>query len=65
MILDNAYVANSISQDSVIELAQKVSAFAMQIIGDLGGIRVVELLLVIGFIMGLLACIYEIKMIER
>ncbi len=57
--------ANSgIFADGAVKLAQIISAFATQVIDTLGGIRNVESLLVIGFTIGLLACLYEIKKIN-
>ena len=55
---------NSIFADGAVELARTVSAFAGQTIGQLGGIRGVESLVVIGFIVGFAACLYEIKKIN-
>lgn len=62
MLLEN--VNNGIFADGAVELARSISIFATQVVGDLGGIRGVESLLVIGFTIGLLACLYEIKNIN-
>lgn len=65
MLLDNVNADNGIFADMAVNLARSISAFVVQMTGELGGIRGVELLLAIGFIIGLLACIYEIKTIDR
>jgi hypothetical protein len=65
MLLENVNGINGISMDGAMEIIRDISAFADQIIVELGGIRNVELLLVIGSIIGFLACIYQIKRFER
>jgi hypothetical protein len=63
MLLEN--IGNSgIFADGAVRLLGGVSAFAMQMMDQLGGVRGVESLFVIGFIIGLLACFYEIKKIN-
>jgi hypothetical protein len=54
-----------ITPDRLAELFQGATAFALQATNELGGIRVVALLAIIGFVVGLLACMLEIKMIKR
>jgi hypothetical protein len=48
-------------------LYQWISAFALQLVDNMGGIEVVALLAVIGFILGFVACIVYggLEFIER
>jgi hypothetical protein len=63
VILESLY--RGITLDRLVELFQWAMAFAVQTTNELGGIRVVALLAIVGFIVGLLACMLEIKMIKR
>ncbi len=64
MLLEGMNANSGIFADGAVKLAQIISTFATQVIDTLGGIRNVESLLVIGFTIGLLACLYEIKKIN-
>ena len=62
VILENLYPG--ITLEWLAALFQWISAFAVQATDTLGGTRGVALLAIAGFIIGLLACMCEIKMIE-
>lgn len=65
MILENLHMG--ITLDMVADLFRWISAFAVQTTDELGGIRAVARLAIIGFVIGLLACIAygKITFIER
>ncbi len=65
MLLESMGANGGIFADGAADLANTIFAFAVQVTGELGGIQGVEALLVIGFTIGLLACIYEIKTLDR
>ncbi len=65
MLLESVKANGGIFADGAVDLANMIVAFAAQVTGELGGIHGVEALLVIGFVIGLLACIYEIKTLDR
>ena len=63
VILENLRIG--LLADSIAGLFGWISASAAQATVDVGGTRVVALLAIVGFIAGLLACMYELKTINR
>ena len=64
VILEYVNANSGIYIDGIVELVGNISALGMQTIDKLGGVRSVESLIVIGFTIGLLACLHEIKKIN-
>ncbi|HTY91768.1 MAG TPA: hypothetical protein VMC84_11380 [Methanocella sp.] len=64
MLLESMNGISGMLANGALELVRNIQAFAVQIIDLLGGTRGIESLLVIGFTIGMLACLYEIKKIN-